>query len=77
MLYYLNATYFQKFNIGNWMAVAKDGGLKKVKSQDVINIKLGVKNVLDHSYLPYIHKIIKINGNRIYYSTKEIIKIRN
>lgn len=76
MLFYLNTTSSQKFNVGNWMAVTKAGRLKKVKPQDVINIKLGIKNVLDHSYLPYIHKIVKINGDMIYYSTSEIIRIK-
>ncbi len=66
----------QKFKIGDWFVLDLRGGLKKIKFRKVAKIKLGIKNISGLSDYWYVRKIIKINGNKIYYNVDEMIRIK-
>lgn len=66
----------QQLKIGDWVVVTDDALLKVVKTQDVINIKLGIKDIINPDYYQLLLKIVKINKNRVYYNQCEVIKVR-
>lgn len=63
----------QKFKIGDWFYLDNNKTIK-LKSQEVINIKLGIKPKLNT--LSVIHKIDKIEGNKILFLIKDNIKVK-
>lgn len=62
----------QNFKIGDWFYLY-GGKTIKLTSQEVINIKLGVKHKL--CGLKIIHKINEIDGDRIYFLIKDNIEV--
>ena len=63
----------QKFKIGDWFYL-DNGQTIKLKPQEVINIKLGIKPKSNE--LSVIHKIDKIEGNKILFLIKDNIEIK-
>ena len=66
----------QVFKIGDYFYLTQAGTLKKVKNQTIVNIKFGIKTPLhDIDYGELIHKVCKIEGDKVYFSIKESLKM--
>jgi len=78
MSYYFSTEYHQKFKVGDYFYF-DSGHPKKLKPQEVINIKLGIKNVLsdiDYKYSKYMRQITSIDDDRLYYVADDNIEVR-
>ncbi len=61
----------EHFKIGDWFYLSDDANPVKLKSQEVINIKLGIKSILPDAN--YLYKIVEIQDTRLYYNLNQII----
>ena len=71
MSYLTVLTSKEHFKIGDWFYLDSHANPTKIIPQEVINIKLGIKSkLLDADFL---YKIIKVQGNKLYYNINQII----
>ena len=74
---YLNKEYWQKFKVGDYLYLDSRATTQKLKSQEVINIKLGVRNVIKNTHLPTsMYKVTSIIKNKLFFNTRDIISIQ-
>jgi len=76
---YLSKESSQKFKVGDYFYFGSGFQPKKLKSQEVINIKLGVRGVLtdiNYQYSRYIRQIISIDGNKLFYEIDNNIEVK-
>ncbi len=69
----------KSYKIGERFYLTEQAHLKKISNQDLINVKLGVKNVLpDVSTDPerFLYKVVRTEDNVLYYYYKDCIKIK-
>lgn len=79
MRLYLSNESSQKFKVGDYFYFTGVIKPKKLKSQEVINIKLGIKNVLsdiDYKYSRYMRQITSIDGNKLFYEINNNIEVK-
>ena len=65
----------EHFEIGDWFYLDSGAAPAKIISQEVINIKLGIKSKLPKA--DYLYKIIEIQGSKLYYNNNQVIRNEN
>ena len=67
------------FKVGDWFYLNRYARARKLSNQQVINIKLGVSNVLDditNLHIEYIRQITRLEHNHLFYNINNEIEVK-
>ncbi len=76
MINYLNNTSKQNFKVGDYFYLDRYAKTIKLKPQEIINIKLGIINVLPDTYAMYMRQIISIDHGRLFFKDNNKIEVK-